>query len=215
MMTYWKSEDAAMKVLYEITQCGYEAAMVCADVSKAQSASAVFEATMARFGRVDCIVNNAGVAGVSRPNMIADVTEAAYDEVFDVNVRGALFMMQAAAQYLQDGGRVINISSAIVNASFAGAALYTASKAALEAFSRILSKEIGPRGITVNALRLGAIIPGMFAKVPPERQAAIASASPFKRLGTPQDAASVVSFLASEAGGWVTGQVITVDGGAT
>ncbi|WP_265645716.1 SDR family oxidoreductase [Verminephrobacter aporrectodeae] len=212
MIAYSKSAEAAEKILHAIAQAGGETALVRADVSNAKDVQEAFDATINRFGRIDVLVNNAGVIA---PGMIADVIEDTYDTVFDVNVRGALLAMREAAKRLQDGGRVINISSTLVGAPIPGSALYAASKAALEAFSRVLSKEIGPRGITVNTLRLGATIPGMFAKAPPERQAAFAAASPFKRLGTPQDAAEAVSFLASEGGRWVTGQVITVDGGAT
>ena len=212
VIAYSKSGEAAEKVLEEIARAGGEAVAVSADVSKADDVRAAFEAALSKFGRIDVVVNNAGVI---IPGAIADVTEPTYDAVFGVNVRGALLVMKEAAARLGDGGRVINISSTMVGAPIPGSALYAASKSALEAFSKVLSKEIGPRGITVNTLRLGATIPGMFAKAPPERQAAFAAASPFKRLGTPSDVADVVAFLAGEGGRWITGQVITVDGGAT
>lgn len=212
MIVYSKSKDAAEKLLHSISAVGGQATMFRADVLKPDEIRAAFQATIDRFGRIDYVVNNAGVIA---PGVVADVTKEAYDTVFDVNVRGALFVLKEAAKWLQDGGRVINTSSTMVGAPIAGSALYAASKAALEAFSRVLSKELGTRGITVNALRLGATIPGMFAKAPPERQAAFAAASPFKRIGMPQDAADVIAFLVSEGGRWITGQVITVDGGAT
>ncbi len=212
MITYCQSEAAVLNVRQEIAQAGGEAAMVRADVSKSVDVRAAFDAAISAFGGVDVVINNAGVI---IPGTIADVSEATYDAVFDVNVRGALMVMKEAAAQVRDGGRVINISSTMVGAPIAGSALYAASKAALESFGKVLSKEVGVRGITVNTLRLGATIPGMFVKAPPERQAAFAAASPFKRLGTPSDAADVVAFLASERGRWITGQTITVDGGAT
>lgn len=212
VITYAKSGEAAEQVLNDITQAGGKAKMVLADVTKAEDIKNAFETTKSEFGGLDVVVNNAGII---IPGMIADVTENTYEAVFDVNVRGALLVMKEAATKVRDGGRVINISSTMVGAPIAGSALYAGSKAALEAFGKALSKEAGSRGITVNTLRLGATIPGMFAKAPPERQAAFIAASPFKRLGTPHDAADVVAFLASDAGRWVTGQVITVDGGAT
>ncbi|AHG64722.1 SDR family oxidoreductase [Advenella mimigardefordensis] len=212
MITYCQAETAAKRVVQDIQQVGGKAAMVRADVSKAADVRAAFEAAMSTFGGVDVVVNNAGVI---IPGAIADTSESTYDAVFNVNVRGALMMMKQAATHLRDGGRVINISSTMVGAPIAGSALYAASKAALESFGEVLSKEVGARGITVNTLRLGATIPGMFAKAPPERQAAFAAASPFKRLGTPSDAADVVAFLTGEGGRWITGQTITVDGGAT
>mgnify|MGYP001019028275 CR=1 FL=1 len=212
IITYCQAETAAQQVVKEIKQAGGETAMVRADVSKPVEVSAAFEAVISTFGGVDVVINN---AGVMIPGAIADISEATYDAVFNINVRGALMMMKEAAIHLRDGGRVINISSTMVGAPIAGSALYAASKAALESFGEVLSKEVGARGITVNTLRLGATIPGMFAKAPPERQAAFAAASPFKRLGTPSDAADVVAFLAGEGGRWITGQTITVDGGAT
>ena len=209
---YGKSADAAQAVVADIQAAGGQALAVRADVSVPNEAELLFESALERFGRVDVVINNAGVISTGA---IADVSEQAYAQLFDINVRGALFVLKNAAKHLKDGGRIVNTSSTIVGAPIAGSALYTASKAALEAFSRVLSKEIGARGITVNAIRLGPTVPGMFAKAPPERQAALAAASPFKRLGTPDDVADVVAFLTSEQGRWVTGQTITVDGGAT
>jgi len=212
VLTYAAGKEAAAKVVAQIQAEGGDARAVCADISEPDDINALFRAVLEQHGRLDIVINNAGVIA---PGPIAAVTEEVYAKVFDVNVRGALLVLREAAKALKDGGRVINISSTMVGAPIAGAALYAASKASLEAFSRVLSKEAGPRGITVNALRLGATVPGMFAKAPPERQAAFAEASPFKRLGTPQDAADVIAFLVSEGGRWVTGQTITVDGGAT
>lgn len=212
MITYCGSQAAAQKVLQDISQAGGQAAMVSMDVSKSDDVNAAFDAAISTFGGIDVVVNNAGVI---IPGTIAEVTQPTYDAVFDVNVRGALMVMKQAATRIRNDGRVINISSTMVAAPIAGSALYAASKAALESFGKVLSKEVGARGITVNTLRLGATIPGMFAKAPPERQTAFAAASPFKRLGTPGDAADVVAFLAGEGGRWITGQTITVDGGAT
>lgn len=212
VLTYASGEEAASKVVAEIAAAGGQARAIRADLAQPADVAALFKAVLEQHGQLDIVINNAGVIA---PGPVAAVTEEAYGRVFDVNVRGALLVLREAAKVLADGGRVINISSTMVGAPIAGSALYAASKAALEAFSRVLSKEIGARGITVNALRLGATVPGMFAKAPPERQAAFAEASPFKRLGTPKDAAEVVAFLTGEGGRWVTGQTITVDGGAT
>lgn len=212
VLTYANGAEAAQQVVASIEAAGGQARAVRADVAHPDDVVALFKAVLEQYGRLDIVVNNAGVIA---PGPIAAVTEEAYAKVFDVNVRGALLVLREAAKVLADGGRVINISSTMVGAPIAGSALYAASKAALEAFGRVLAKEVGARGITVNTLRLGATIPGMFAKAPPERQAAFAEASPFKRLGTPQDSADVVAFLTGDGGRWVTGQVITVDGGAT
>lgn len=209
---YNQGEEAAHSLRAAIDAQGGKAIAVSADLATESGASRLFTAALERFGGVDVVFNNAGVVGTGP---IATMAEGDYDRLFDVNVRGALMVLQQAAKHLRDGGRIVNTSSTIVGAPIAGSALYSASKAALEAFGRVLSKELGGRGITVNNVRLGPVIPGMFSKAPPERQAAMAAASPFKRLGTPRDVADVVAFLVGGQGGWVTGQSLTVDGGAT
>jgi len=211
-VAYSKSEQAAQQLVGEIQASKGSAHAFKADVAQPSAVEPLFQAVIEKFGRVDYVINNAGTI---IPGPIADITENFYDHVFGVNVRGALFVLKAAAKHLKDGGSIVNTSSTLVTAPIAGSALYTASKAALEAFSEVLSKEVGARGITVNAIRVGPVIPGMFVKAPPERKAALTAASPFKRLGTPKDVASVVAFLVSEEARWITGQVITVDGGST
>jgi len=212
VLTYATAERKANDVVASIRANGGEANAIRADISQPDDIAALFCFVKDRYEQLDYLINNAGVIA---PGPIAMVTNELYERVFDVNVRGALFILQEAANLLRNGGRIINISSTMVAAPIAGSALYAASKAALELFSRVLAKEVGARDITVNSLRLGATIPGMFAKAPPERQAAFAAASPFNRLGTPKDVADVVTFLLSEGGRWITGQTITVDGGAT
>jgi len=209
---YSKSASSAEAVVNEITAAGGVATAVAADLTKAQDVHSLFQAAIDKYGRIDAVINNAGTIV---PVAVADITEAFYEKVFDVNVRGALFVLKEAAKRIHDGGRIISTSSTLVGAPIAGSALYTGSKAALEAFSRVLARELGGRGVTVNAIRVGPTVPGMFEKAPPERQAAMAAASPFKRLGTPDDVADVVAFLVSEKARWLTGQIITLDGGAT
>lgn len=212
VVAYSQAEDAAAALVASLKAGGHSASAFGCNVAKAEDVAALFSTTLARHGRVDVVVNNAGVM-VPRP--LADVTDALYDTVFNVNVRGALHVLTEASRHLREGGRIVNISSTQVQAPIAGAGLYAASKAALELLGQASAKELGPRGITVNALRVGPTVPGMFSKAPPERQAAMAAASPFKRLGQPRDVADVVAFLTSDAGRWITGQTIAVDGGAT
>lgn len=209
---YGKSADAAHLLVEQIAAEGGRASASQADVSQGDDVAQLFADVIEQHGRIDHVINNAGTV-VPRP--LVEVTDALYEAVFGVNVRGALNVLKQAARHLKDGGRVVNTSSTLVGAPIAGSALYTASKAALEALGAVAAKELGPRGITVNSLRVGPVVPGMFSKAPPERQAAMAQASPFKRLGTPEDVADVVAFLVSDAGRWITGQTITVDGGST
>jgi 3-oxoacyl-[acyl-carrier protein] reductase len=211
IIAYSRSPDAAEALAGEIAGSGGRAAALHCDVTRADDVAALFEETRRRFDRVDMVVNNAGAI---IPGAIADTSDETYEAVFDVNVRGALSVLREAARQLADGGRIVSTSSTMAGAPIAGGGLYAASKAALEALSRTLAREVGDRGITVNAIRAGPVIPGMFAKAPPERQATLAAASPFKRLGTPGDVADFVAFLLSEEARWITGQVLTIDGGA-
>lgn len=202
----------AEELVAAIEKTGGTAEVAQFDVADPKQVTAAFAGVLARHGRLNAVINNAGTT-VPRP--LAQLDDALYEHVFDINVRGALNVMREASRHLADWGRIVNISSTLVQAPIAGAGAYAASKAALELFSTVAAKELGARGITVNALRVGPTVPGMFSQAPVERQAAMAEASPFKRLGQPQDVADVISFLASDAGRWITGQVITVDGGAT
>ena len=146
---------------------------------------------------------------------IATVTEAEYDKVFNLNVRGVLFALQEASKQMNNGGRIVNISSTTTIHPEAGMAVYAASKAAIKLFTAVMAKEVADRGITVNTVMPGPTVPGMFGNMPPEIQQQAAASSPFNRVGTPQDIADVVAFLVSEEARWLTGQEICANGGAT
>ncbi|MFD9129393.1 SDR family oxidoreductase [Kitasatospora sp. NPDC059571] len=212
VIAYRSSAEAAKQLVAGIEATGGSAVAVQADVADAAQVTALFGHAADRFGRIDIVVNNAGTM-IPRP--LADLDTEILDAVFDVNVRGALNVLREASVKLADGGRIVNISSTLVQEPIPGSGAYAASKAALELFGKVAAKELGPRGITVNSLRVGPTVPGMFSQAPAERQAAMAAASPFGRMGRPQDIADVISFLAGDAGRWITGQVVTVDGGAT
>ncbi|WP_423605249.1 SDR family oxidoreductase [Sphingomonas sp. MS122] len=168
-------------------------------------------ATREAFGRLDILVNNAGRM-VKKP--IADIAGAEYDDVFEVNARVPFFLMQVAAPHLGEGGRIINICSSLIMGFLPNYALYQGSKAALEQFTRSMAREIGPRGVTVNALAPGPIDTPFYRA--PEDAAAIAYATRLAvagRLGAVADVVPMVRFLASPAAQWVNGQTIFVNGG--
>lgn len=213
VVNYNQSQASADEVVAEIQSFDGQAIAVQADVSKVDEIQQLFQQTIDRFGHIDILVNNTGITGKAQP--IAEITEENFDAVFAVNVKGCLFALQAAAQHLTDGGRIINISSSTTLFPTANLAVYTASKAVPKIFTEIMAKEVGDRGITVNSVLPGPTIPGMFEWAPSEFREHAASLSSFNRLGTPDDIADVVAFLASDRARWITGQHILVNGGAT
>ncbi|MGW2465276.1 SDR family oxidoreductase, partial [Streptomyces sp. NPDC001761] len=163
-------------------------------------------------GGLDILVNN---AGITVPRRIADVTEADYDRVFAINTKAPFFIVQRGLDRLRDGGRIINISSVATRVAFPAIVSYTMTKAALDYLTLALAQELGPRGITVNAVAPGytetEINPTLAV---PEIRRRYSEASAFSRLGQPVDIADVVSFVASDDARWVTGQWIDASGGA-
>jgi 3-oxoacyl-[acyl-carrier protein] reductase len=211
VVNYSGSEQEAKQVVEAIASAGGKAKAWQANFSKIDDIRQLFQEVSDRFGQLDILVNNAGTGIVAA---IADVTKADYNKVFDLNVRGVLFAMQEAAKRMNDGGRIINISSTTTIHPESGMAVYAASKAAIKLFTAVMAKEVGERGITVNTVMPGPTIPGMFGNMPPEVQQQAAASSPFNRVGTPQDIADIVAFLASEEARWLTGQDICANGGA-
>lgn len=212
VVNYAHSADKAQAVVEQIEQHQGKALAIQADMSKVADIRDLFQEASDRFGQIDILINNAGIAVQGN---ISEVTEEDYEKVFAVNVRGVLFALQEATKYIQDGGRIINVSSSTTVYPSPGLAVYAASKATEKIFTEILAQEIGDRNITVNSIMPGPTIPGMFEGVDPQTQKQAAALSPFNRLGKPQDIADVVAFLASEEARWITGQHILVNGGAT
>jgi 3-oxoacyl-[acyl-carrier protein] reductase len=160
---------------------------------------------------VDVLVNNAGGWNF---NPIADVSEEEFDRYFALNAKSAFFGLQEAARRTNDGGRIVNISTAATVVAPAEQSVYVGAKAAAEGFARVAAKELGGRGITVNNVLAGATDTEQLASaVPEEAREQMARASVFGRLGTPRDIADVVAFLASEEARWVTGANISASGG--
>jgi 3-oxoacyl-[acyl-carrier protein] reductase len=208
VVNYSGSEQDANEVVDAISDAGGKSVSIQADLSKVTEIHILFAKTIDYFGKLDILVNNAGIIGAT--GAIENVTEEDYGQVFDLNVRGVLFSLQAAAKHMAHGGRIVNIASSTT----AGLAVYAASKAAVKLFTQVMAQEVGDRGITVNTVTPGPTVPGMFDRLSPENQQQAAARSPFNRVGTPQDIADVVAFLVSEEARWVSGQEICANGGA-
>ena len=203
---------AAHEVAAGISALGGEALAVALDVREAQSAREAVARVLERFGRIDVLVNNAGIY----PNTpFMEMVEAEWDAVFDTNVKGIFLVSQAVAATMvaqARGGRIINISSGAAESGRAGAAHYCSTKAAVNMLTRVMALELSPHGITVNAVAPGLIeVPDW--DLNEEYIEAILRATPVGRLGQPSDVANVVLFLANPAAEFITGSVYGVDGG--
>lgn len=213
IVNFASSAQGAEAVVSKIKVSGGKAKAVRADVSKPTDAKALIDSAVREFGRVDILVNN---AGIYEWLPLPQITETHFDRMFDLNVKGLLFTTQAAAAAMDEqGGTIINIGSMASLSAPPSGSVYSASKAALDAITMSLAAELGPRKILVNA-----VLPG-----PVETEGAqsldnwdqfkgmLLPRTPLGRIGQPHDIATVVSFLASEDAGWITGQIIPVAGG--
>tara|TARA_R110002096_G_scaffold236590_8_gene427374 strand:+ start:3748 stop:4482 length:735 start_codon:yes stop_codon:yes gene_type:complete len=199
----------AQKIVDTIVKNGGQALAIKADVSKKEEVTQLFDETIKTFGKVDVLVNNAGVMTTKK---LKDFTQEDFSWQFEINVRGVFNTLQEADSKLADNGSIINFSSSTVKMMFPTYALYSASKAAVEQMTRVFSKEIG-RGISVNAIAPGPTETELFLKgKSPEFIEKLKAMNAFNRLATPMDIAKVVLFLASEDSKWVSGQVIGANG---
>ncbi|MAY74629.1 MAG: 3-ketoacyl-ACP reductase [Phycisphaerae bacterium] len=211
VINYAGRADAANEVAERISSDGGKAKVVQADVSKRADVVRMFDEATEAFGGVDVLVNNAGVLSLAP---IAETDDEAFDRIMAVNVKGAFNGMREAAKRLRDGGRIINLSTSVVGSRLPTYGAYAASKGAVETMTHILSKELGSRRITVNAVAPGPVATELFFDgKSDELVARIKSQIPLGRLGEVGDIAPTVAFLASEEGQWVNGQVLRVNGG--
>ncbi|WP_404306962.1 SDR family oxidoreductase [Neorhodopirellula lusitana] len=207
---YGSDRKAAENVVDGIVQAGGEAEAIQADVADEEQMGSLFDQAEARFGAVDVVVAN---AGVSAGGPVVDCSLADFDKIVSINLRGAFLTLREAARRVRQDGRIVFVSSQLAYRPRAGMGPYAATKAGIDAMLVSMAHELGPRGITINSVRPGATVPGMFADSAEDRKEKFRELSAFKRLGTPDDVAGVVSFLASADSAWVTGQHIRADGG--
>jgi 3-oxoacyl-[acyl-carrier protein] reductase len=213
VITYKTRADAAEGVVRDIAAAGGTAFAFEVDISRSERVDALVGEVVARFGRIDILVNCAGIAPY-RP--LGTIDAPFVREVFDANVLGTVLLTQAVVPHLPaPGGRIIHFSSRLALAPIPTSSVYAAAKAAVATLTQAFSKELGPKGITINAVAPGVIETEMSAVIIRERGDAIRAATPLARLGTPDDIAGIVAFLASPESGWITGRTILADGGLT
>jgi 3-oxoacyl-[acyl-carrier protein] reductase len=214
IVNYASSKSGADKVVAEITQAGGKAVAIQADVAKKADIDRLFADTKKAFGRLDILVNNAGIYEFSP---LEQITEEHFHKHFDLNVLGPILASQAAAKLFDSaGGSIINLSSLVSTLAFPQASVYSGTKGALDAITRSLAAELGPRKIRVNAIRPGMVeTEGTHAAGidGSEMQKQVQAQTPLGRLGQPDDIASTAVFLASADSAWITGETFVIAGG--
>ena len=212
VINYNGSKEAAETVLAGIRAAGGDGCVMQCNVSDFAACEAWMKEILALYGKIDILVNN---AGVTRDNLILRLSEEDFDTVLNANLKGAFLCCKEAARRMvrQRYGRIVNLSSVVGLRGNAGQTNYSASKAGLIGLTKALAKEEGPSGITVNCVAPGVIDTDMMAAFTAEDKAALAEETPVGRLGSADEVAQLLVFLAGESAGYITGQVLCVDGG--
>ncbi len=211
-VNYLSRDEDAKKVAGELRGLGVEAMLARADVSDADAVKAMTRSIVAAWGKIDILVNN---AGITKDDLLPRMPESEWDEVMNTDLRGAYLCTRFALRSMmeQQWGRIINISSLAGLVGNRGQANYSAAKGGLIAFTKSVAREVGSRNITANAIAPGFIITDMTDTLPQEVKDDILSRIPLRRFGSAEEIAELVAFLAGERAGYITAQVICIDGG--
>ena len=216
VLTYLSNNTEAEKTVAAITDLGRKAVAIPLNTADVSSFDAFFgqlsDALQTTFGtdHFDFLINNAGTS-LTAP--LTETTEVQFDEMVNIHLKGVYFLTQKSLAHLRDGGRIVNISSAVSRVSFSGASAYGIMKGAVDVYTRYLALELGARGISANVVAPGAIFGGGAMEDTPEIRAYVAGVTALGRVGLPEDVGGVVAFLCSEEARWVNGQRIELTGG--
>lgn len=207
-----RSAEAVAAIADALNSEGYTAISTAADISQKSDVEALIKAVQERFSQIDILVNN---AGITRDTLLMRLKDEDWHAVLQTNLTGTMYCTRAVLRPMirQRSGRIINISSVIGVMGNAGQASYAAAKAGIIGFTKTIAREVGARGITVNAIAPGFITTDMTAQIPEQHQKQLLELIPLRRFGSPEDVADAVYFLASDAARYITGQTLHVDGG--
>lgn len=212
LIDYNINKDRAVKLEEELRRSGYNAEAYQCDVRDEKAVMDLFDYAVKKYGKIDVLVNNAGIAHYG---LVTDVTEEEWDDVFDTNIKGVFLMCREALKNMVSNkyGRIVNISSMWGVCGASCEVAYSASKAAVIGFTKALAQEVGPSGITVNCVAPGAVQTDMMKELSEGTVEMLKNETPLGRIGTPEDIAESVAFLASDRASFITGAVLNANGG--